>query len=580
MTLNRFWQLAARQKPFGGVMAPTAQAVILAGQSNGHYVYTNAKTEYEAVLNSYWTSTTNALLDGAISGSTLLSSNASDSNFWYNDTSATFGAAWTNFAGKVAAYNGIIRAVHWDQGENDQGQIANNTAKQAVYKAGLVTVFTAMRTLIGEVPILISPIGRRGDTQTGTGYQVVRDIQKELANEYSWIFLLPEKINEADDGAAHLTAQGYKNYAVKAARKVLAVLGENIIGVNGPRMTSATRSGKIITATLAHDAGNDFTPLSTIEGFKFTDNGVDIPLTNIVRKDASHVAMTLSTKPTSGSQILYYGYDRMTNVDETKLVMDNAAVPMPLRTAKITNIPISEVFIDDVVPGAVYQHDARLNLYNGGQDIHNMVAFPNDGEMQAIYDGTLGTSNAVTSNDPGYLNGRWTFDGDDYNRVGGVTPTAFHAGLSTSKNFTFLCHFKTPSSLSGQPQIFSCGGTGVSIPGITLRYVAASNFMRIATANGTTTTTANMTTASQLNPNTVYKMAFSLNPVTGAYVLWLNGSTPVLTGTASLGGGTSTSAFGVFNQFTTGTELYGYGMYNNVLLNTQIENLFAYFDTL
>lgn len=579
MSFNRFWHLPARQAPFVAIAPVTDQAVILAGQSNAANVHTYAKAAYEAVLDTYWRNTENVLLNGAMSGSALLYNHAGGGHYWYNDATMTYGNAWDNFAAKVAAYSGVIRAIHWDQGENDQGDIANNPTKQAAYKAGLVTVFTAMRALIGEVPVMISPIGRRGDASTGMGYQVVREIQKQLASEHDWIFLLPEKITEGDDGAAHLDNAGYINYAAKAARKTLAVLGEAITGVDGPSISGVTRSGKQLTVSLTHDAGNDFTPTSAIEGFKFTDNGSNVALSNVARKDTSSITMTLAAKP-AGTPILYYGYDRLTGVDETKLVRDNAAITMPLRTARITSIPLDETYMDDVVSGAVHQHDARLNGYAGGQTIPNLIPFPHDGESQSAYDGLLGSSASVAGNDPGFSTDHWTFDGDDYNRVGAPSPSAFHAGLSTNKSFTFICHFKTPPSITGQPQIFSCGGTGASIPGLALRYITPGNFMRIATANGTASAALSMSSASQLSVSTVYKMAFAYNPSTGAYTLWLNGATPVLTGTATLNGATSASPFSVFNQFTSGTELYGYGMYDSVLDNTQIGALFDYFDTL
>ena len=581
MSLHNMWNTAQRNsnRSRGGA---TARAVIVAGQSNAKYLYSNARTQYESVLNTYWPSTTNSLLDGATSASTLLQSNASDSNWWYDDVSLTYGAAWNNFAAAVAAYSGTIQAIHWDQGENDQGQIANNTTKQAAYKAGLVTVFTRMRTLIGNVPILICPIGRRGDATTGTGYQVVREIQQQLDNEYSWIYLLPEKFTEADDGGAHLTSTGYQNYAPKAARKTLTVLGAGISGVDGPSATSAARAGNVITVTLAPDNSSDFTPTSAIEGFKFFDNTTEIAIISAARNSATKIDLTLASLPVNGSPRLYYGYDRLTGINYTKLVKDNSSNAMPLRTTKITSVPVSETYMDEVVTGTVWQHDTRLKGYAGEQAIANLISFPHDGQSKTAYDGSLGTTTSVSTDDPGFSSSPkcWTFDGGDYTRVGGASPTAFQAGLSTNKSFTLLCHFKTPSTLSGQPNFFSCGGTGATVPGIVLRYIAASNFMRIATANGTTATSYSMTTATQLNASTVYKMAFSLNPSTGAFSVWLNSSTPVLSGTATLGGGTSTSAFSVFNQFTAGTELYGYGMYDSVLTNTQVGSLFTYLGTL
>jgi len=554
-------------------------AIIAAGQSNAQYLYTYGRTQYEAIMDQYWADADNTLIDGATSGSTLIFSNATDDNWWYNELNDTYGDAWDTFEAVVSSYTGTILGVHWDQGENDQGDIANNPTKQAIYKNGLVTVFERMREIIGaDIPVFICPIGRRGDAQTGIGYQVLREIQKQLADEYTWIHLLPEKFTQGDDGGAHLNIPaGYQAYAPFAARKALSVLGETISGVDGAQLVSASRGGTTINVLIDHDAGTDYTPIDDINGFKLFDDGSEIEVLNAFRIDSTHIGIDIASVPTGASQVLYYGYDRLNDVDNTKLLKDNSSFLVPFKSTTITSIPVSETYLNDIVAGAVWQHDARLRSYNGEQLIPNLIPVPNDGQTQTTYNGSLGSSVAETSIDPGFSVDHWTFDGDDYNRVGGTSPTAFHAGLSTDKSFTFICHFKTPSTLSGQPQLFSCGGTASSVAGITLRYIASSNFMRIATANGTTSTTSSMSTASQLTGNTVYKMAFALNPSTGAYTLWLNSATPVLTGTASLGGATSTSPLAVFNQFTASTELYGYAMYDSVLNNTDIQDIFDYY---
>ncbi|HPF79008.1 MAG TPA: hypothetical protein PLF01_06910, partial [Alphaproteobacteria bacterium] len=121
-------------------------------------------------------------------------------------------------------------------------------------------------------------------------------------------------------------------YLIAAQRHCLSLLDEN--GAIGPKITTAARSGTIITVTIAHDAGDDFTPTSNIEGFKFFDDNVEIAISSAVRSNSTAITLTLASAP-SGTETLYYGYDDMAGINTANIIRDNAAVPMPLRTAKI-----------------------------------------------------------------------------------------------------------------------------------------------------------------------------------------------------------------------------------------------------
>lgn len=394
--------------------ALTDRGIVISGQSNGQNLYTYGETQFMAVFDEAYPASTNTLIDGATSGSALIDTNAGDTNWWYKPSDGTYGAAWDTFETAVGAYAGTMVAILWDQGEADLEVSANGT-KRAEYKSGLVTLFTHMRDLVGNVPVFICPIGRRGDLAvTNLGYQTIREIQKELADEYAWIYLLPEKFTEGDDAGAHLDQAGYENYAPKAARKIMDVLGVNYAGVDGPEITGWSRNGTTVTVTLAHDGGTDFTPTTAIEGFKFFDGDTDteITISAAVRTNATTITLTLADEPTTGNEMFYYGWNPMNGVDNTKLVLDNMADPMPLRSFGdiIDTLPSGLSFTDvaDAVVSTQYTANATVTGFDG-----TLTAEVTSGaaEIRKNSTGTWGATVDVVSGDT--INARNTSSGSD-----------------------------------------------------------------------------------------------------------------------------------------------------------------------
>lgn len=305
-----------------------------AGQSNmANYFAVSGETETETELAN--TFTTPDFINGATSGSALIKSNDDGSGYWYDPDTSTFGGAYDTWATSVSGKT--IHAIIWDQGESDR-EAGDSTAKRAEYKAGLIALFNKMRSVVGNVPILIVPLSREDNTFAwDDGYEAVRRTQIELASEYDWIGLTPEKYDLAMADNLHLTSASYDVQAVRNARKVSHFMGYAVTGnLDGPKINAVSRIGTFVGMQIDHDAGTDFTPTTDINGFRFFDDGVEIPITSASRTGADTISLVLSSTP-SGTETLVYGYGAMTttDVDYTKLVVDNEATyPLPLHAAR------------------------------------------------------------------------------------------------------------------------------------------------------------------------------------------------------------------------------------------------------
>lgn len=317
--------------------------VICSGQSNmkGAFASQTGSTNGGekagiAILDGVWNSTRNWLADGSTTGTSVLyySGVSTSDSWWYNASTQAIGTPfqrWLNIAS--ACKSGTFKAIIDTSGESDAGQC---TKQQ--FKDGQIAKFTIMRNLIGNVPVILVPIGRNTSSDLG-GYQTIREAQQELASENpSWIFLAPERFDLALTDTIHLTDAGYQTMMQRACRKLLSALGETVSGpVNGSTISGASRSGTSVTVTLSHPSGiTDFTPTTGIEGFKFFDNTSEISIAAAVRTNATTITLTLNSTPSSGTETLYYGHNSLNAVTPANLVKGNDANTLPLRAAKIT----------------------------------------------------------------------------------------------------------------------------------------------------------------------------------------------------------------------------------------------------
>lgn len=332
----------------GGLMHDPNDIVLVgAGQSLmvGHFnsQETNSeagKQKHREVVGQAIPASAFVFVTGATGGSAA-SKTTSATNYWWDLATSARGPAFDTFYANIAAAGVQPNAVIWAQGEADSHQIGGNTSR-AQYKAATEAVFADMRATLGDVPIFFQRIGRRSDFTNTGGVQVVREVQQEIIDENDWCYEtcqiydlgLIDETGVSD--AVHPNDAAYLVIAQRNARRICDYFSAlNYIGLLGPSMTAAERSGTTVTVTITHDGGTDFTPTSAIEGFTFFDDGVEIAINAAVRTDANTITLTLASAPT-GVEELYYAYDAMLNIDNTKILKDNASTSLPLRPAKIT----------------------------------------------------------------------------------------------------------------------------------------------------------------------------------------------------------------------------------------------------
>lgn len=281
-------------------------------------------------------------INGSTGGSAVIRQNTSDPDKWWVDPLDNYahGPAFDTFLFTAAAAGACFDYVVWAQGEADAHQIGTSQTERTAYKAALIRVFEDMRAALGPVEIYIQFLGtRNGFTNTG-GMQAVREVQKELVAEYAWVHFGAEAYDaELDTDEVHYTDAAYIELATRMGRKIAKDRGADIAGTLGPAMGAVTRSGTTVTVNLVHDAGDALNLTAAIEGFHFFDDGVEIPITAATSDGVSEVTLELSSAPT-GTETLYYIYDDEYPLDKTKIVKDNAAVPMPLQSGFVLLTPV------------------------------------------------------------------------------------------------------------------------------------------------------------------------------------------------------------------------------------------------
>lgn len=218
---------------------------------------------------------------------------------------------------------------------------ANSEITQEEYNAIQLKIFREMWCVSPQAKIILRSAARRTSFSNAGGYQVIRDAQKALAasdariNRYMelYAFTLHDTVHVDDDD---LPLEGDL-----LADAVADIKGYPISsGIRGASISSAVLSGDTVTVTISHESGTGFTPTSGIQGFKCFDDGVEVAITTAVGDGINAITLTLESSP-SGVVVLYYGYDAMTELNNSGaivsgIVRDNSARTLPLQTAKIT----------------------------------------------------------------------------------------------------------------------------------------------------------------------------------------------------------------------------------------------------
>lgn len=253
--------------------------------------------------------------------------------------------SFTSFTAAVAAV-GDMEACLWLQGESN----AAATSK-ASYKTSLGQLHANLLTATGRSAsdfkfgvISLGPGSFSGSIEGDFGK--IRAAHVEYTDEAVGAFYVTgAHDNFASDGV-HIGYTGHgrlgKRYAASLAG---ALSGQN---KSGPRITSATRSGSVITlgvehrggATLANGGGGT---AGALTGFQVLDGAAAATITAAGIASANSITLTLSAVP-SGVVTVSYGMQNFPHgtssaVDLTTAVYDNQATPMllqPLQSMAVT----------------------------------------------------------------------------------------------------------------------------------------------------------------------------------------------------------------------------------------------------
>jgi hypothetical protein len=320
------------------------KVVLAIGQSNIAYetksqiisTYDNSgEVAAIAELNNYYAGR-NAVCNAAVGGSRGQKGATPDDNYWFEND-------WSNGplmikALEMAAAIGPEKTlgIRINNGESDQGLTA------AEYKQYQELLISGLRAVVGNVPVIIEPHGRRSDNASADAFYELRQaVKEEVVAEGTNVYMGPNaKVLAMYDetGATDTVHLAYASYATKARwgmRKLASIDGQSVTGpVDGSVISNVSRSGTTVTVTLTHPSGiTDFTPTTGIEGFVFEDDGTPITITAAVRTNATTITLTLNSAPT-GTEVLMYCYGTGYGLNPANLVKGNDANTMPLQQFK------------------------------------------------------------------------------------------------------------------------------------------------------------------------------------------------------------------------------------------------------
>lgn len=285
---------------------------------------------------------------GATSGSAMLKS-SNGTNYWVNDDAyptltdgPALTAAKSRIASSATSYNinkRDHRAMIWSQGNADAPNIVTNPTYIARYEAGVEYVFDALDAYAGTTMhrIIFPPTWEASDTSaaTETALQSIR----EVYIDYPGATIIEFTDAGRDAGAGyHTDAAGTEVMSTRMAYAATALYNGTANIAESPYISSAVRSGAVITCTVTHVNGTDITvPAAAKDVLAVTDNGTLVTIDSVARTSANTFTVTLAATP-SGAVKLYTVYgDMWENADDgSDVIKDNSLLGLPLKTQVVS----------------------------------------------------------------------------------------------------------------------------------------------------------------------------------------------------------------------------------------------------
>jgi len=369
---------------------------------------------------------------------------------------------WGNVGRKNVKVFGQIRAsgstdlINVTQG--GQGGLGDDPGvSQAQYEAGLMTYWNKAVEIVGfEFPMIHEPLAENPvDKNTQDLRNALQNLDADVTKPF--IKMSHEIVDlELLADRTHLTLVSNFLLAERSAKVALKELGNTVTdGVYGPSVDYATYAANVVTVTIDHEDGTDFTPSTGIKGLWVFDDGVmvfDGDTDSGVKTSSNTLTLTLPSTPT-GVVTLITNYGTCEVSDKTLFVRDNTTNKLVLRSGVYTVTPDPRVSLQQAgIANVVAEWDATLLAsYPGtGTSWKNIASTPADGSAQSAYDLTLsGLTFTGTANDPAAY---FLSAGLGSAVIGSNTPFLrdLHKTAGGS-NYGMILFFETPTTPSTSP---------------------------------------------------------------------------------------------------------------------------------
>lgn len=244
------------------------------------------------------------------------------------------GANWNTFAADLAASGGDCEAAIFLQGEND----AQAGTSSASYQSSLLNVLNGLKSATGRNSsnfhfgvVALGP----GTTYAAEGNMgIIRAAHLDfVAAHASDGVYLAACAHDMDLGGSNIHFSGLERIAKRYAKGLLNRFGILVHGAQGPKITSATRSGAVVTVHITHNGGTSLADGtggsgSALLGFRVYDAGSLCTISSTAIS-GNTVVLTLSATP-AGAVTMDYAMANAPYGATTALasvVYDNDTVP-------------------------------------------------------------------------------------------------------------------------------------------------------------------------------------------------------------------------------------------------------------
>lgn len=378
------------------------------------------------------------LIKHAVGSTALVADADTGAGNWSTYGSGIYAAMKTD----VDALGGVIEVVIMDVGATDALRENNGGAPMTIseHKAALVALAAQLNSDFSPgagqsvIPFIISQTGRdtRGLTGADVGYTAIREAQRQAARDNANIHLGAVNVGATLTDGIHRNEAGYRSTGVQLGNAWLNVLGETAVAPHPTiarfEIVDATHTDIVIT----HGDGTDFTPTSSITGFRVNDGALAVSAA--ARQSATSIRLTHASGTVTTVDYMYGATPTVTG-----LVVDNTAIALPLVPQE--DIPANEPAQFD--GPNISNLEVYLDLAMGGVDVSARFSDPESDALTYDKAGTWPDGVTVTSG--GVIQGTPTETGE----FTGLTVTATDGGATASSNTFSITVVEAPPPVDG-----------------------------------------------------------------------------------------------------------------------------------